>query len=197
MTSFSLALPKDKPLFLKESDFIGKGNERACYTNPLNRDLCVKVQRRKHRSQNKIEKYYYTKLKKRKNLSPFLSEFYGEVTTNMGEGLVFEKVTDNDGTSSQSIYSLLKNKIISETEAKEILGTVFQDLYKNAILLGDVTKDQILLKKTENGYVPKIIDGLGTRRYGLKLFLVSNIKAFARFKLVKRWKTLEHSLGMA
>jgi hypothetical protein len=77
------------------------------------------------------------------------------------------------------------------------LGTVFQDLYKNAILLGDVTKDQILLKKTENGYVPKIIDGLGTRRYGLKLFLVSNIKALARFKLVKRWKTLEHSLGMA
>ncbi|REG87009.1 YrbL family protein [Marinomonas pollencensis] len=194
MSSFSLAL--DQPLLLKESDFIGKGNERACYTNPLNEKLCVKVQKRSHRSQNKIEKYYYTKLKKRKNLSPFISKYYGEVSTNMGEGLVFEKVTDLDGSSSQSIYALLKSKIISEAEAREILRTVFKDLYKNAILLGDVTKDQILLQKTENGYIPKIIDGLGTRRYGLKLFLVSNFKSFARFKLVKRWKTLEHALGI-
>ena len=196
MSSFSLDLPKEQPLQLRESDFIGKGNERACYTNPLNEKLCVKVQKRSHRSQNKIEKYYYEKLKKRKNLSPFISQYYGEVSTNMGEGLIFEKVTDIDGASSKSIYSLLKSKIITELEAKEILNTVFNDLYKNAILLGDVTKDQILLQKTENGYIPKIIDGLGTRRYGVKLFLVSNIKSLARFKLVKRWKTLERALGI-
>ena len=197
MSSFSLDFSKSKLLILQESDFIGKGNERACYTNPLNKNLCVKVQKRAHRSQNKIEKYYYEKLKTRKNLSPFISEFYGEVTTNMGDGLVFEKVTDDNGAASQSIYTLLKSKVISESEAKEILNTVFQDLYKNAILLGDVTKDQILLQKTEHGYTPKIIDGLGTRRYGLKLFLVSNIKSFARFKLISRWKTLESALNIA
>lgn len=192
-----LVLHNDKEVVLKESDFIGKGNERACYSNPLDTDTCVKVVNRKHRSQNRIEKYYYSKLKKRNNISPFISEYYGEIETNLGKGLVFEKVTDEDGQSSKSIYALLKSNQISVTEAKKILQTVFNDLYDNAILLGDATKDQILLQKKNGTYFPKIIDGLGTRRFGLKLFLVSNFKSIARRKLKKRWKTLENSLAQS
>ena len=39
--------------------------------DPLNENTCVKVIRTKHRSQNKIEKYYYTKLKKAKQFVTF------------------------------------------------------------------------------------------------------------------------------
>lgn len=197
LASTGLLLHNDSEVVLKESDFIGKGNERACYSNPLDADTCIKVVNTKHRSQNRIEKYYYSKLKKRNNISPFISEYYGEIETNLGIGLVFEKVTDEDGQSSKSIYALLKSNQISVSEAKKILQTVFNDLYDNAILLGDATKDQILLQKKNGTYLPKIIDGLGTRRFGLKLFLVSNFKSIARRKLKKRWKTLENSLAQS
>lgn len=188
---------QDTKVFLKKQDLIGQGNERSCFTNPLNKNTCVKVIRTKHRSQNKIEKYYYTKLKKRNNLSPYISEYYGEINTNLGKGLVFERILDSNGCSSESLYTLMKNNAISLNEAKKILKTVFEDLYLNAIVIGDATKDQILLKKTDSGYTPKIIDGLGTRRYGIKLFLMSNIKSFARRKLKKSWKTLEVDLELA
>ncbi len=54
-------------LNLRESDLLGVGNERLCFVHPDVEERCVKVNKPGvvHRSQNKIEKYYFEKLKKK------------------------------------------------------------------------------------------------------------------------------------
>lgn len=53
-------------LILKDEDFVGKGNERACYLHPEDNSKAVKItyenNNRKISKQTKIEVAYYNKL---------------------------------------------------------------------------------------------------------------------------------------
>ncbi|WP_025675327.1 YrbL family protein [Salinivibrio socompensis] len=76
------------------------------------------------------------------------------------------------------------------------MSDLFLFFYKYGIYLGDINSDQILIKKNRDKITPIVIDGLGTRRYGLKLIIISNFTVLARRKLVKKWRKLEYELGV-
>ncbi|WP_025738987.1 YrbL family protein [Salinivibrio socompensis] len=185
-------------LNLRESDLLGVGNERLCFVHPDVEERCVKVNKPGvvHRSQNKIEKYYFEKLKRKKVPFYHIPEYYGDVDTDYGPGLVFERVRDFDGHPSIRLDHAFKCKKISENDIIRIMSDLFLFFYKYGIYLGDINSDQILIKKDRDKITPIVIDGLGTRRYGLKLIIISNFTVLARRKLVKKWRKLEYELGV-
>ncbi|WP_165312554.1 YrbL family protein [Vibrio ziniensis] len=168
---------------------IGQGNERMCVIHPEDAAKCIKVNIPGviHRSQNKIENYYLSSLKRRSVPFTHIAKFYGTVETDQGQGLVFKRIVDFDGTPSIRFDKAIEQQIICSQQAKSLLDELNQYLLEHAIYIGDCNKDQILLQRTESGYLLKVIDGLGSRNYGWKLMLLSNIKWYARKKIKAKW----------
>ena len=89
---------------LNEKQFIGKGSERACYIDPRDENKVIKVV---HvtislNNQNELD-YIYMKylIKKNSDLS-LLPRCYGYVDTNLGQGLIFDRIIDFDLEPSKS-----------------------------------------------------------------------------------------------
>ncbi len=61
----------------------------------------------------------------------------------------------------------------------------------NMIVFGDVVLSNILCQEfKENEYKLIIVDGLGARRFGFKLWLHTRSKLFTKFRIKKQWKKL-------
>lgn len=185
-------------LDLSKATLLGSGNERMCYLHPEKDECCIKVNRPGvvHRSQNKIELYYFNKLASRNIPFTHLPKFYGTVETEQGTGLVFERIRNSDMSPSQRLDVAIEEELISKEESYTIVNDLFEYCYLHGICIGDINADQILLKNNDGKLTPIIIDGLGTRRYGLKLFLIANFKFIARRKLKKSWPTLLRKLNL-
>lgn len=185
-------------LNLEKSRLLGEGNERQCFSFPNKDNLCIKINKKNivHRNQNTLELTYLRSLLKRKVPFTYIAKLYGSVETNRGKGLVYERVQNFDGTPSVTITDAIKNNIISKTTLDNLLKDVFNYLIDNWISLGDINEDQMLLKIDENSnYKLIIIDGLGTRRSGIKLFLVMISPFLARRKTKKGWNKLLNKIA--
>jgi hypothetical protein len=176
-------------LFIDENKILGSGNERICFIHPTDETKCLKINQPDiiHRNQNKIERYYLNKLKSRSVPFTHLAEYYGEVNTDRGKGLMFERILNPDKSPSIRFDQAITQGIINKTQAKELLNELKIYLLKYAIYIGDCNRDQLLLQQTLSGYRIKVIDGLGTRNFGIKLKLVSHFTWYARFKLKAKW----------
>ncbi|WP_159739414.1 YrbL family protein [Vibrio atypicus] len=183
---------------LSDELLLGSGNERRCYVHPNDTSLCIKVNHPNviHRSQNKIEEYYFLKLKKRSVPFTYIPEFYGASETNLGRGLVFERVQNSDGSPSAHLIDLLKDNTITKAEATSMLNQLYQYLIRFGISLGDINADQIVVRQNDHQLTPIIIDGIGTRRFGLKLILLANFPFLARRKVKKNWPVLLKKLSL-
>lgn len=179
-------------IFIDDKKILGLGNERICFIHPSDPSKCIKVNQPNvvHRNQNKIETYYLNKLKKRAVPFTHLADFYGEIDTDWGRGLVFERVLDCDGSPSPRFDQAIENGLISKVQSLPLLQELKNYLLDNAVYIGDCNQDQLLLQRTQSGYRLKVIDGLGTRNYGLKLKLLSNILWYARFKIRAKWPVM-------
>ena len=76
-------------IVLKDENFIGKGNERACYVHPEDCNKAIKItyenNNRKESKQTKLEVKYYKELEKRKMINfKHLPKYFGEVETDKG-----------------------------------------------------------------------------------------------------------------
>lgn len=166
---------------------LGAGNERECYIHPHDAAKCIKVNRPGvvHRQQNRIERYYFRHLERRGLTGRYLPTFYGEVATTRGHGLVFERIVDHDGQASAPLAQALDQGAISRDEARRLADELFDFLLEEGVCLGDVNRDQVLVRDAGVQWRPVIIDGLGTRRYGLKLWLVTRSRSLSRRKTLK------------
>lgn len=83
---------------------IGEGKERICYQHPEFEDRVIKVPNKGRDAQHRREIKFYTEVKDRglENLN-HVPRFYGLARTNLGEGIVVEKITDYDGKVSRPI----------------------------------------------------------------------------------------------
>lgn len=179
-------------VLLRESDMIGTGNERHCYIHPENNDLCIKINKNKyiHRNQNKLEQYYFKQLIKRKAPFDHIAGYYGTVNTNKGEGLVFEYIKNEDGSPCNSIVDEVFANRITKEKLYNLLDDLRNHYIEHWISIGDVNTDQIKVQFRKNNVRLVLVDGLGTRRAGLKLLMVAKIPFFARRKTGKNWKKL-------
>ena len=122
----------DKVIYIGPELLVGAGDNRFCYAFPGNPNLCIKIDKgqdrglhnsRKKRlkrtlmpwladfSSNREEaRFYLNKAPKfEANLLLHLPHCYGTIHTNLGQGMVFERIKNYDGGYSQQIDIFLKD----------------------------------------------------------------------------------------
>lgn len=178
---------------LSASDFIASGSERDCYVLSENEDFCVKVSH--HRDRNKRQNYndykYYCRLSKKLEDWSRVAICYGWVSTNKGEGLVFDLVKDFDGSPSVTLDKYIGKYGLSE-EVKKELKELRNYLILNNIIVCDLRDRNIACQVGHNGLCLKLIDGVGNRDY----FKICDWWGFlGRRKIERHWRKLERHIG--
>jgi len=169
------------------SEKVGTGKEKVCYVHPHDQNKAIKLPISNTRVQTDREIRYYKKLLKRKNVSySHLPQFYGSVTTNLGEGYVVDLVRDYDGEISKSLEWYLKNGYMLDNFSAQLheLKTYF---LQNCIVFNhDMYEGNLLVKKLSSEKMQLvIIDGIGDVVF---IQWPNNIPLFVRLKIERRWK---------
>jgi len=191
LSVFAKNIPSE--IILNTDNILAQGNHRICYQHPLLADRIIKIDKvvtKDVRNQNKIESEYYKTLKNRKVPFTYIPECDGWQKSNFGQGLVFEKVVNDDGSSLCSLDACLRTGQISWPEAKILLESLGEYLIRNAIVFADLGLDNLVCQKRTTGWHLMIIDGLGARRLGLKFRLYSYVLPLARYKMRRQWQLL-------
>lgn len=184
-------------LRLTEDAIIGSGHERYCFQHPDDAARCIKVSRLRDggRRQNEIDYSYFNSLARRGVPFDHLPQIHGWITTSHGRGLIFDKVHGPNGGNALTLDNALRKGAITCAEAKTLLDELYAYLQANALVFSDASLANIALGSTEGGadrlYV---IDGLGARHYGLKLWLHEKLLWLARRKLRKQWPVILRQL---
>ena len=176
-------------LILKEEDFVAKGNERACYLHPEDKNKAVKVTLensiRKKNKQTKMEIDYYEQLLKRPKMSwKHLPQYYGEVQTNKGKGFIIELIRDYDGEVSKSFAHYLKQDGMQKYQ-KEL--EAYREYFLEYLVIfnyGMMPKNILLRKNSESDFELVLIDGLGDVSH---FTLLNTISYFAQKRINRRW----------
>lgn len=171
---------------LKDEFFLSKGSERSVYVHPKDENKVIKIlyNQKSKNNQNEIEYKYYKYLENKKVSFEHITKCYGWINTNLGKGLIFDKVE-----ATQLTY-FIKNKLLDEEDLKLLLEDLKLYLEKNQILFTDVATLNVMCKKiSENNYKLIIIDGLGPKRDGFKSFLYLKFNLYKKYKIRKQWKT--------
>lgn len=181
---------------LADTEILGSGNERVCYIHPDNPKLCVKIYHPqdeifKHtkvmRQQNEMEYFYFRSLSSRKVPFLYLPRCYGWVETDLGRGLLFDRIVNDDGSPSQNITELMVQGKISESEVAEILNNIGVFLNQYKVNICDVNPEHILIQNVNGELIPKIIDGVGSRYNNWKLYFISYFPYFSKKKIKHQW----------
>lgn len=113
-------------ILLNENHQIAKGSERLCYLHPQDSSKIIKTIYHKLGTvdQNIIEYNYYKELNRQNIAYTHIPKCYGFVTTNKGTGLIFDNITNYDGTPAITIRNAIANQEITyeEIRASDLLN---------------------------------------------------------------------------
>ncbi len=178
---------------LDDSLLIAKGGERVCYIHPNDNRKIIKILYKKgsHNNQNSLEYIYMNYLTSKKIDISHITNCYGYIMTNLGKGLVFERVFDYDNKPSKSFRYMIANQLIDEKEQRKLLDELKQYIDKNKILFIDNSMTNIFYKKTSSTNSKLVIvDGLGAKRIGFKFYLYLYAPFYRNYKIKKQWQKL-------
>ena len=173
--------------------FIAKGADRECYIHPSDNNKVIKVQYNNNinRNQNDLDIYYYDYLKDKDISYSNIANYYGTIETNKGIGLVFDQIKDYNNSLSKSFEDIVTKSTISLEQQNILLDSLSDYLYCNMIVFGDVVLSNILCQEYQKDtYRLIIIDGLGARRFGYKLWLHTHSTIYTKFRIKKQWNKL-------
>lgn len=178
----------NKEIIIKEENFIGKGNERACYMLGDDKNKIVKISYEQNIGRSKqttTEISYYKELLQKKDMSwKHLPKYYGEAKTDKGDGFVLELVRDFDGEVSKS-FKYYIDRYGAEKYSKELSEyKEFFLKYQVIFNYGMMPKNILLRKTSQSESELVLIDGLGDITY---FTFPNKIKYFASKKIHRRW----------
>lgn len=173
-------------LELNDTLIIGKGSERLVYQHPHNSDLCIKIRYRVKRSRNEsINEFEYTMGLKGDVKSIPLALPSEWVITNLGQGLVFPLIRDDDG----NISPLLKQYRHQE-KVSDLMDDFEHRLMKHAISVTDIQAQNIVVQTIKGKSRLVLIDGYGFTNQMLKhIFVVT--RAITRMQTKRRIEKLK------
>lgn len=176
---------------LDKNNIFASGSERDCYIHPNDNTKLIKIIKYKNNSynQNDLEYRYYNYLQKQQVSFDHIAIYFGKVKTNLGEGLVFERIIDFDNQASKQLTYYIKNHMLTTVKEKKLLNELKLYLEQNCILFMDVATINVMCKKiSKSNYKLIIIDGLGGKRVGFKSYLYMNFSLYTKYKIKKQWK---------
>ncbi|MDR1613952.1 MAG: hypothetical protein LBS26_00065 [Campylobacteraceae bacterium] len=181
---------------LSEKEFIGEGIQKRCYIHPDDNSLCVKVvySNGKYSKKQPRREIKYNERLKNRNI-PILPKYYGKISTNFGEGYVYELVKDDGGGVNSAISLSLHDYLSSESLLRENFDKLVDglkrlkaDMLFYKIVTMRLFAGNILCKKNNDGFSNfVIIDDIGTAA----LIPIEYYFTFAAHARVERkWKKL-------
>jgi hypothetical protein len=176
-----------------ENLFIGEGRNRKCYIHPSDKNLCIKISSKKGLRSSNREKRYFKRLHFfGKNMS-MISDYKGSIKTDIGEGELFELITDYDGNISKNLkyYLELNNDDINEQIIEQIEALRVY-LVTEYILISDLGSENILLQKDSNNNLKLMaIDGIGDNN---QVPFLEFIKPLGPKRSAKKWEQLRSGI---
>ena len=175
----------------KNRDYVAEGMYQVCYRHPESKDLCIKISKPdaiRDRVQKELK--YYKQLNKRrslKNKKLVYSKYIETVTTNFGQGLCYEFITDEktgDVSKTLEHYLMYPDPNIPIALLQKKYEALINYLISNRIMALDLWAKNICCQRKQDGTVNLlIIDGLGHRDF---LPLVNWFSYFTKKKLHRR-----------
>jgi len=184
-------------VILDDSLFIAKGSGRSCYTHPNDESKLIKIKYSQagiDNDQNLIDYRYINYLRKNKKSLKHIAQCYEYVDTNLGTGLVCDRIVNYDQSVSKSFRYFMAKKIITLEHQQKLLNELKDYLESEAIVFVDNSLRNILCQEISEGqYRLIIIDGLGAKREGLKFWLYLNVNLYRTYKIKRQWMRLSNA----
>lgn len=161
---------------------LGAGGERQVYLHPKLHDRVIKISRRIAIDRNRIDHAYLTALGE----FPWLPKMYGWVETQLGTGLMFDRICDTSGHTSLNLSSALRKGHITPSDAKSLMKRVLRELGKRGIILHDDENiDNFLLQHKPATDELVLVDGFGPFVMSMKARLRMRFPVLAREKTLR------------
>ncbi|PWW28183.1 PhoP regulatory network protein YrbL [Chromohalobacter israelensis] len=177
-------------IYINDNLYVGKGSERYCYRHPKNSNLCIKLDYKKVRKnkQNKNEYVYYKNIEKRITSWKHIPYCYGWVSTNMGMGLAFDYIHDEQGAPCKSVKYHLDRKTLTRQDLEAPLDELYSYLMEQKLIVNDLNPSNLLCKfEGKNSFRLYLVDGLANRDF---IKLADYVPTFARAKINRHWNRL-------
>ena len=153
-------------IILKEELLIGTGKERYCFQHPNDDNLCIKISketRNRKYEENKKEYDYFNKYFRWNEQTLPIAKPFQWISTNLGEGLCYEKIQDYDKKTSRTLKALLANNAISQEKIITEMMLLKEEFVEKLIYPIDLNLGNIAFQRlSENQYRLVLIDGYGT-----------------------------------
>ncbi len=183
-------MPKTKILTLTEQDFISQGSHKKCFAYPGQPGRCIKIPYNPAGQVDLNREIFYLThiLKKRGDQSGILPHYYGAVATNLGQGHVFELVTDYNGVTSRSLETLLTEETVSQEQLSQLhqaLLTLRDRMLAYRVISMSIYPENILYQKTsEQDFRLMFINDMGS---GSALAFEYFLPFVAKAKIKRYW----------
>ena len=181
---------------LSEKDYINRGLHRKCYHHPEDANKCIKVNYNDGaEEETNREIAYYKHLIKRNVSFDALAKYYGSVSTNYGNGHIFELIRDYNGETAIPLEKYLANKSLTEKYFDQLvtgLKELKSALLKDRIITMTIKSKNILfqhLSDTNSRLV--IIDNIGNSTF---IPIANYIPCFAKSKIERTWQRFLKSI---
>lgn len=184
-----------KVLKLTADLLLGKGGHQAAYIHPADPSKCVKIAFDPNDGDVKKELRYRRICADKLSRSKLVTKFYGKVDTDKGVGLVFERVTDFDGSRSLDLKDYLSAATTIEAIARSqaLLLEFRRDFLTEGIAIVDTDITNFMVQRlspTESQM--RIVDNIGTP---VLIPLVYYSELIARRKARRVWNKLAEWLS--
>jgi hypothetical protein len=172
---------------LSEKTLIGKGLHREVHQHPENSNQCIKVVVNGDDTETKREQYYYRFLTKRGVVWNSLPQFFGNVSTDKGQGAVFDLIQDSDGSVSKTLEYYLQTNVEEKLtqQIKDALRLLRQDLLQQNIITMTLHPKNMVIQKHNSGVSCFIVDNIGSSEF---LPLSIRFHYFGRRKIERKWQ---------
>ncbi|OTQ30501.1 YrbL family protein [Gilliamella apicola] len=181
---------------LSEKDYISKGLHRKCYHHPEDLNKCIKVNYNEGaEEETNREIAYYKHLIKRNVSFDALAKYYGPVSTNYGNGHIFELIRDYNGETAIPLEKYFANNSLTEKYFDQLvtgLKELKSALLKDRIITMTIKSKNILfqhLSETKSRLI--IIDNIGNSTF---IPIANYIPYFAKSKIERTWQRFLNSI---
>lgn len=177
---------------LSKEEMFARGGQREVYIHPQDSSKIIKVSGIGGNDQNELEFSYFEYIKTKDVPFKHMAKYFGKVKTTLGDGLVYERILDFDGSNSTMLVDAIRRKVLTKNEFLLLFKELKEYVFRYNILFLDVSLDNVLLQEYEKGrFRLMIIDGLGGRyEKNLKSYLRTRVRFFSNIKIKKQWKKL-------
>lgn len=187
---------------LKGKTPLAKGGYRQIYQHPHYEELLIKVvslstlehyERRSnwyiawrrsrgyHYLFREVDEYLALRLRNKHEL-PFLQKFMGIADTDIGLGVVVEKITGPNGKLAPSVTNIVRESGFSADLRRKLLRLRDQ-VIENHVIFTDVSGNNIVVARDRSGKERLvIIDGLGDRLWLPVNVISANINRYNRIR---------------